>query len=73
MFTSGIRHSPGLTAVLIHPSAYKKGLSHRLAKRLPTYSVGSCPIRLKEGKLSLLEVASKAGEALTPASGRGHA
>src|SRR5215210_1246858 len=36
------------------------------------YSVGSCLIRSKEGKLTLLEGASKAGEALTPASGRRH-
>src|SRR5215218_10346343 len=34
----------------------------------PNYSVGSCLIRSKEGKLSTLERAPKAGEAITLAS-----
>jgi RTX calcium-binding nonapeptide repeat (4 copies) len=37
-------------------------------ERFQNHSVGSCPTNSKEGKLSILEVASKAGEALALAS-----
>jgi Ca2+-binding RTX toxin-like protein len=49
---------------------FERALSPKFVKRFPNYSVGSCLIHPKEGKLSLLEAASKAGETLTLAAGK---
>jgi hypothetical protein len=39
----------------------------------PIYSIKSCLIRFKEGKLSILESTPKAGRLLLSRPGRGHA
>jgi hypothetical protein len=58
--------------VLLRPlGLFLKENSQKSVNRFPNYSFGSCLIRPKEGKLPLLEGASKAGEALALASGKG--
>ncbi len=47
--------------------------SQKFVKRFPNYSVGSCLIRSKEGKLSTLEDAPKAVRLLLSRLGRRHA